>query len=138
MVTGFDYLAHDKSLQHHWLRRFAAVTIDALIIYAPISVLLGALGAHLLFPWFLIGGLFFLYCALFDLVIGGTVGKMLLRLKTVSMVGQINAAQALMRNITKVFVPVLLLDWIIGMAVDTADPRQKWTDKLARTSVMLY
>jgi hypothetical protein len=32
----------------------------------------------------------------------------------------------------------LLLDWIVGMAVDTNDPRQKWTDQVARTSVILY
>lgn len=138
MVTGFDYLGHDKALQEHWLRRFAAVIIDALLIYVPVSILFKILGTPLLFPWFLTGGLFFLYAALFDIAIGGTVGKMLLRLKTVSMTGQVNVAQALMRNVSKVFGPLLLLDWIIGMAVDTHDPRQKWTDRIARTSVMLY
>lgn len=138
MVTGFDYLSRDKALQEHWLRRFVAIIIDALIIYVPISLMFRLLGTPLLFPWFLTGGVFFLYCALFDMAIGGTVGKMLMRLKTVSMTGQINIAQGLMRNVTKVFGPLLLLDWIIGMAVDTHDPRQKWTDQVAKTSVMLY
>ncbi len=138
MVTGFDFLSQDKALQEHWVRRFAAIVIDALIIYVPISLLFRVLGTPLLFPWFLTGGLFFLCCALFDATIGGTVGKMLLRLKTVSMTGKIDLAQAIMRNVSKVFAIFLLLDWVIGMAVDTKDPRQKWTDQLAKTSVMLY
>ena len=85
-----------------------------------------------------LGALFFVYCAFFEYVIGGTVGKMLMRLKVVSISGKVDVAQALMRNISKIFWPLLLLDWIIGMAVDTQDPRQKWTDKIARTSVMLH
>jgi uncharacterized RDD family membrane protein YckC len=138
MVTGFDYLSRDKALQEHWLRRFVALVIDALVIYVPLSLLSWAVHWGLLFPFFVMGGIFFLYCALFDMVVGGTVGKMLLRLKTVSTSGQINIAQALMRNVTKVFWPLLLIDWILGLAVDTQDPRQKWTDQVARTSVMLY
>jgi len=138
MVTGFDYLSHDKALQEHWLRRFVAIIIDALVIYIPLSLLSWLVSWALLWPFFVMGGIFFLYCALFDTVVGGTVGKMLLRLKTVSVTGQINIAQALMRNVSKVFFPLLLIDWILGMAVDTQDPRQKWTDQVARTSVMLY
>jgi uncharacterized RDD family membrane protein YckC len=56
----------------------------------------------------------------------------------VSIAGKLDPAQALMRNISKVFLLVLLLDWIIGMLVDTNDPRQKWTDQLANTSVILH
>lgn len=138
MVTGFDYLSRDKALQEHWLRRFVAIVIDALIIYIPISMLFWFVGTPLLFPWFLTGGMFFLYCTLFDVAIGGTLGKMLMRLKSVSTAGKMNFAQGLMRNISKVFGPLLLIDWVIGMAVDTHDPRQKWTDQAARTSVMLY
>ncbi len=138
MVTGFDYLGQDKALQEHWLRRLIAIVVDAVLIYAPVLILLRILGTPILFPGFLTGALFFFYCALFDLAIGGTVGKMLMRLKTVSVTGQVNVSQALMRNVSKVFGPLLLLDWIIGMAVDTHDPRQKWTDQVARTSVMLH
>jgi hypothetical protein len=63
---------------------------------------------------------------------------MLLRLKAVSTTGKMTMAQAFMRNVSKVFAPLLLLDWIIGMAVDTHDPRQKWSDKMASTSVMIH
>jgi uncharacterized RDD family membrane protein YckC len=138
MVTGFDYLSKDSALQQHWLRRIVAIIIDSIIIYAPVSVLFRFAGMSWLFPWWFAGAILFLYAALFDLVIGGTVGKMLLRLKAVPVSGKMTGPQALMRNVSKIFVPLLLLDWIVGMAMDTQDPRQKLTDRLAHTSVMLY
>jgi uncharacterized RDD family membrane protein YckC len=140
MVTGFDYLSRDKALQEHWLRRFVAILIDWIIIWLPVSIFMNILG----FLWhgFVVisveSVLFFLYCALFDYMIGGTVGKMLLKLKAVSVTGKMDSAQALLRNVSKVFAPVLLIDWILGMATDTGDPRQKFTDHLARTSVILH
>ena len=138
MVTGFDYLSRDKALQAHWLRRFVAIVIDALIIYVPVNLFFDFVGAHFSLTFLLTGGLFFAYTALFDALIGGTFGKMLMSLKAVSITGKLDPAQALMRNISKVFLLVLLLDWIIGMLVDTNDPRQKWTDQLANTSVILH
>jgi len=138
MVTGFDYLSKDSALQQHWLRRIVAIIVDGVIIYAPVSVLFGLAGiSWLVYLWFA-GAILFLYAALFDLAIGGTIGKMLLRLKAVPVSGKMTAPQALMRNISKIFWPLLLLDWIVGMAMDTQDPRQKLTDRLANTSVMLY
>lgn len=138
MVTGFDYLSRDKALQAHWLRRFIAIVIDALIIFTPMNWLFGFVGVNFYLTWLLSGGLFFAYTALFDAMIGGTFGKMLMSLKSVSIAGKLDPAQALMRNISKVFFLFLLLDWIIGMLVDTNDPRQKWTDQLANTSVILH
>ena len=139
MVTGFDYLSKDQALQEHWLRRFVAIIVDSILIFAPISILLHTLGGFSwFFPWWWAGAILFLYAALFDSAIGGTVGKLLLHLKSVPITGQMTLAQALMRNVTKIFGPLLLIDWIIGMAVDTHDPRQKWTDQLAKTSVIRY
>jgi len=138
MVTGFDYLSKDKALQSHWLRRFVAIIIDAAIIYIPVNLFFGFLGFNSFIVFFSTGVLFFVYAALFDLLVGGTFGKMLLSLKSVSTRGQLNSSQALMRNISKIFGPLLLLDWIIGMLVDTQDPRQKWTDQMAETSVILH
>jgi len=139
MVTGFDYLSRDQALQEHWLRRFVAIVIDAIIVYAPISIIFSAVGGwHWYSTWWWAGALLFLYATLFDSVIGGTVGKLLMRLKVVPISGQLNTSQALLRNVTKIFGPLLLIDWIIGMAIDTHDPRQKWTDQIARTSVIRY
>jgi hypothetical protein len=138
MVTGFDYLSRDKALQAHWLRRFVAIVIDALIIYVPVNWFFDFVGANFMLTFMLTGGLFFAYAAVFDALIGGTFGKMLMSLKSVSIAGKLDPAQALMRNISKIFAPLLLLDWIVGMLVDTNDPRQKWTDQLANTSVILH
>ena len=138
MVTGFDYLSRDQALQRHWLRRFVAIVIDSIIVFAPTSILFHLVWMSWLFPWWFAGGILFLYASFFDASIGGTLGKMIMSLKAVSTTGQMTLAQAFMRNVSKVFAPLLLLDWIIGMAVDSRDPRQKWTDQLARTSVMLH
>lgn len=137
MVTGFDYLSKDKNLQAHWLRRFVAIVIDALIIYVPISIVFNFLGTSVLFLWIPPGIVFVLYAAVLDAMVGGTFGKLVMSLKSVSLSGKLDVAQTLMRNISKIFVLILLLDWIIGMAIDTSDPRQKWTDQLAGTSVIL-
>ena len=138
MVTGFDYLSRDQALQRHWLRRFVAIVIDSIIVFAPTSILFHLVGMSWLFPWWFAGGILFLYASFFDASIGGTLGKMIMSLKAVSTTGQMTWAQAFKRNVSKVFAPLLLLDGIIGMAVDSRDPRQKWTDQLARTSVMLH
>lgn len=138
MVTGFDYLSQDKLLQEHWLKRFVAIVIDSLLIWVPLWILFTLLGASFVFSAFTYGGLLFLYSTIFDASAGGTVGKMLLHMKSVSVTGQLTLAQALMRNVSKVFGVLLLLDFIIGMAVDTRDPRQKWTDQMARTAVIVY
>lgn len=138
MVTGFDYLSKDKNLQAHWLRRFVAIVIDAAIIYIPVWILFNFLGTSVLLSWLPIGIAFVLYAALLDSMVGATFGKLLMSLKSVSLSGKLDPAQALMRNISKIFVLILLLDWVIGMAIDTSDPRQKWTDQLAGTSVILH
>jgi len=139
MVTGFDYLSKDSALQEHWIMRFVAILIDGVIIFAPISIIFHTLiGMSWFFSWWWVGAVLFFYSALFDSAVGGTVGKLLMHMKSVSVSGQMNSSQAILRNVTKLFPPLLLIDWIIGMAIDTNDPRQKWTDQLAKTSVIRY
>jgi uncharacterized RDD family membrane protein YckC len=138
MVTGFDYLGHDKALQEHWLRRFGAILIDCVLIYAPTWFLFSFIGDHWSLPGLLSGAFLFLYATLFDSAAGGTVGKMVMHMKVVPISGAMSPSRAVLRNFSKVFPPLLLLDWVIGMAVDTKDPRQKWTDQVAHTSVIVY
>ena len=138
MPTGFDYMGQDKALQQHWLKRFVAIVIDAVLIYAPTVIFMSMLGRDYVGAGLLSGVALFLYSSLFDFAVGGTVGKLILHMKSVSMTGPLSLSQALMRNVAKVFVLLLLLDWIIGMAVETKDPRQKWTDQVAHTSVIVH
>ncbi len=136
MPTGFDYLGHDKALQEHWLKRLVAIVLDAVLIYTPIMVLNAIFGGHYFNAGLFSGVALFLYASLFDFSVGGTVGKLVVGMKAVPMSGGMTMSRALMRNVTKVFGLLLLLDWIIGMAVETRDPRQKWTDQVAHTSVI--
>jgi len=136
MVTGFDYLSQDKMLQEHWLKRFVAVVIDFAIVYTPIWIIGTVLGYPYMFPGFFSGVALFTYAFLFESAIGGTVGKMIVHLKAVPLHGTMTPSQALIRNVSKVFPLFLFLDWLVGMAVDTKDPRQKWLDQVAHTSVI--
>ena len=136
MPTGFDYLSHDNALQIHWVKRLVAIVIDSLLIWVPLMIFFTLLGFHPVLPSLLFGPLLFVYAAMFELMTGGTLGKMLMHMKAVSMHGHMTSVQAFVRNFSKVFPVILLLDWIIGMAVETTDPRQKWSDKLVHTAVI--
>ena len=139
MPTGFDYLGQDRALQQHWLKRFAAIIVDAMLIYVPVVVLVSVLAGRSYVGAGLLSGLaLFAYSSLFDSAVGGTVGKIIMRMKSVSMTGQLTLSQSLVRNASKVFALFLLLDWVIGMAVETKDPRQKWMDQVAHTSVIAH
>jgi len=136
MVTGFDYLSRDQTLQTHWLKRFVAIVIDWLVIWLPLLVFFWIFGFGAVLPSLVFWPLLFLYSAVFEYSIGGTLGKILMHLKAVSTVGKLSTAQAFMRNLSKVFGLFLLLDWVIGMLTDTQDPRQKWLDQMSKTSVI--
>jgi uncharacterized RDD family membrane protein YckC len=138
MPTGFDYIGQDSALQQHWLKRFIAIIVDAVIVYVPTVVFISVIGGHYFSAGLLSGVFLFLYSALFDFAVGGTVGKLVLQMKAVSMKGRLSFPQAMMRNAAKVFAPLLLIDLVIGLAVETKDPRQKWTDQLAHTSVIVH
>ncbi len=138
MPTGFDYLGQDKALQEHWLKRFVAIILDALLVYTPIMVFSTIFGGGYFGAGLISGIALFLYASLFDLSAGGTVGKMVVHMRAVPMAGEMTLSRALLRNFTKIFGLLLLLDWIIGMAVETRDPRQKWTDQVAHTSVIVH
>lgn len=138
MVTGFDYLSQDKQLQEHWFRRFVAILLDGAIVYIPLLLLGTVIGAPYVFTGFFSGVALFLYSFLFESAVGGTIGKMAFHMKTVPMHGAMSPSQAMLRNLSKVFVLFLFLDWVLGMMVDTKDPRQKWMDMVAHTSVILY
>lgn len=136
MVTGFDYLSQDKALQEHWMKRFVAILVDFVIVYLPLWFFFDVAGVKYLLVGSVSGIVLFAYAVVFDLGAGGTPGKMLMHLRAVPLVGRMSAGQSVMRNLSKVFPVLLLLDWVIGMAVDTHDPRQKWTDQVAKTAVI--
>jgi uncharacterized RDD family membrane protein YckC len=137
----------------HWALRFIALLIDGIILgivawiitsFALVGLLFtGSFyafwlgwGYTLVFP-LIIGIMMVLYFLVLEIAWGGTIGKRImgLRVQTVNG-GTINFGQALIRNISKIYWLLLLLDWIIGIATAGKDRRQKYTDRIAGTTVV--
>jgi uncharacterized RDD family membrane protein YckC len=144
MSTAFNKIGIDRQLQDHWLRRLIAGIIDSIIIsiVSWIISVLAAIPALFLGGAFIIGGfsflhgiLFFLYAAFLEYSHGATIGKQIMNLKVTTTEG--NAAsldRTLIRNISKIHWILLLIDILIGMAT-VGDPRQKYSDRFAGTTV---
>jgi uncharacterized RDD family membrane protein YckC len=134
---------------NHWLIRLVAFIIDSIIIgivafiiyFVAIVALISSGGLYLWGPFlllaFILGILELLYFMFMDAYYGGTLGKRILGLQ-VQMVngGKVTLDKAFIRNISKIFWLFLLLDWIIGVATQGPDQRQKYTDRIAGTTVV--
>ncbi|MCW4025741.1 MAG: RDD family protein [Candidatus Bathyarchaeota archaeon] len=131
----------------HWIYRLIAYVIDFVIIYIPaiiISIILafatafisGFFGGVAFMAYLLSGVLLFLYFSVLDVMWGGTIGKRIfgLHVQTVNG-GRITYGQSIVRNISKFFGPILLLDWLLGVILQ-GDKRQKFTDRIANTVVV--
>ncbi len=138
-ATLLDYLSHYKGLQYHWARRLVAILFDAIIILLPVYVILVFTSIYF---WGFFGFLgfsgivLFLYSAVFEYLWGGTIGKMILGLKVVSTRGKLEPQDTLIRNISKVYSILLLIELIITLVVETTDAHQRFLDKIARTTVV--
>ena len=142
---------------NHWLYRFIALIIDSIIIGIPAYIVFfiiegllwpsfGFYGFYYSFaPWwssylllpFILGLLEVFYFAILDTSWGATIGKRVLGLH-VQMVngGKVDFGKAFIRNISKIYPLFLLLDWLVGIATPGADRRQKYTDRIAGTTVV--
>jgi uncharacterized RDD family membrane protein YckC len=144
---------------NHWIFRWIAAIIDSIIpfvvgyvifyiILAPMlwTVNLGFLGAKivavpfwasLLYP-FIAGLIWVLYSAFMEASWNGqTIGKKVLSLQ-VQMVngGKVDFGKAFTRNISKIYGLLLLIDWILGIATQGSDKRQRYFDRIAGTTVV--
>jgi uncharacterized RDD family membrane protein YckC len=136
---------------NHWLYRFLAIIIDYIIIGIPIYLIWNfvfwsifwsgawwilAYGTWLLLPLFW-GLIEVIYFVILDVSWGATIGKRVLGLQ-VQMVGggKVQFGKAFIRNISKIYPLFLLLDWIIGIVTPGPDRRQKYTDRMAGTTVV--
>jgi uncharacterized RDD family membrane protein YckC len=136
---------------NHWLYRFLALIIDSIIIGIPVYIIWNFVfwslfwsgawwmlgyGSWLLLP-LLLGIIEVFYFVILDVSWGATVGKRVLGLQ-VQMVdgGKVPFGKAFIRNISKIYWLFLLLDWIIGIATPGPDRRQKYTDRMAGTTVV--
>jgi uncharacterized RDD family membrane protein YckC len=148
-VSGFDTLTKDSAAQSYWLERLVAYIVDAIIVFVVFFALIalaalpfffagGIAGFGFIFGSFaLLGGLIFvLYFAVMESSSGASIGKRLFHLKVHSKTGSNPTfADAFIRNITKIYPLLLLLDVIVGLAVSKGY-QQKWTDNYVGTSVV--
>lgn len=146
MVSALNIIGSDRSLQEHWLRRIVAVFVDS-IIAIVIGMFLTWLTLLLLkwelpFVWTLLlpnysGVLLFLYYFVLESTGGrASVGKRIMGLRVIAMSGDVDLGKAAIRNVSKIYLPFLLLDWVVGF-VSEGDPKQKWLDRVAGTTVVV-
>jgi uncharacterized RDD family membrane protein YckC len=137
---------------NHWLLRLLAFIIDSIIIgivayiifYFVILSLLWGGGLWFWWGWgfylvlsFVIGILELLYFVVMEASSGATLGKKVLGLQVQMVNGsKVTFDKAFIRNISKIFWLFLLLDWILGVATPGHDQRQKYTDRIAGTTVI--
>jgi len=145
-----DAVMKESSAQIYWVRRVIAYVIDAIIVFFVLLILVaiaivpflvlsgpGVFGAILgsVFT-FLFGVILFLYFVVFEVLAGASIGKRVMGLKVVASGGRPpNAVEALVRNVSKLYWLLLILDVIVGLAVSKGYA-QKYTDKLMGTSVV--
>jgi uncharacterized RDD family membrane protein YckC len=136
---------------NHWLLRLIAFIIDciligivaAIIFFFVIASWLFSGGAFFAWGWgwwvgfpFLLGILELLYFVVMDVYYGGTLGKRFLGLQVQTVNGsKVTADKAFIRNISKIYWLFLLIDWILAIAIPGHDQRQKYTDRIAGTTV---
>jgi uncharacterized RDD family membrane protein YckC len=155
-LSGIDAIRKSQQARDYWIRRVVALVIDSIAV----SIIIGVIAAIIYIPYVIsqvISGGFFktpsallqfwsfpfvvgigliLYYPLSEITWGATLGKFIMGLKVTTINGERpNLGQAFLRNISKIYWLLLLLDVIFGLAIQ-ADYRQKLSDKYAGTVVV--
>ncbi len=136
----------DPHLQEHWIKRLIAYIVDSIIVGIATTITLAIIMLPvfianpagffniLSFP-FAMGLLYILYFPIAETMYGATIGKRLLGLKVVTKTGgKPSFEKAFIRNISKIHGVLLLLD-LIGGLITSKDLHQKYTDRIANTTV---
>ena len=148
-VSGFDTLTKDQKAQEYWVERLVAIIVDFVIVYVVLGIItflisipafltggLGVFGAVFGVLAFLWGLVFVLYNAAMETSSGASIGKRIFHLKVTSKTGSNPAfGEAFIRNISKIYWLLLLLDVIVGLAI-TKDYHQKYSDHFLGTKVV--
>lgn len=149
-TNGFETLMRESAAQQYWIKRLVALIIDAIIV----GIVVAIIAAVLAIPAFLLSGAgaltflfagFFtvvagivlvLYFTLADVTAGATIGKRVLGLKVTKVGGGYpNIVEAFVRNISKIYWLLLLLDVVVGLAI-SKQYTQKYSDRLIGTEVV--
>src|SRR5947199_10249314 len=136
MVSGFDLLGHNRTLQIHWLKRVIAFFLDLVTVFAPLWSFLFFENIRAAWVYGVVGGIaLYAYSTFSEAVTRTTVGKYIVGLEIRSLRGPMSLSKAAVRNFPKLFwFAFPLLDTLAGLVVD-GDPRQRWSDKILGTTV---
>lgn len=149
-LSGFETLTKDQKAQEYWVQRFVAFIIDTVIVYAILAIITFAIAIPFLFTGafgvagFLFGGvfsflwglIFVLYFTVAESTSGASIGKRIFKLKVVTKTGSYpNFVEAFVRNVSKIYWLLLLLDVVIGLALSHGY-QQKYSDSLMGTKVV--
>ena len=137
--TALDIIEHNKPLQEHWIRRFIAALIDVVIVFV-LATIIGIILAIGLGPFSIIFNailaLFWVfYSAIMEYLYGATIGKMLMNLRVQSLKGPLDLYKTMLRNLSKIHGVLLIIDTVVGMLTE-GDPRQRFLDRIAETTVV--
>jgi len=130
----------------HWLVRLVALIIDSIICFVPyiiIYLIIAVADTHFfIYGGFVVGPFIFgiievLYFVFLDVSWGATVGKRILGLKVQTVNGgKVPYDKAFIRNISKIYWLFLLIDWLIAIVTPGTDRRQKYSDRIAGTTIV--
>lgn len=148
-VSGFETLTKDTKAQSYWVERLIAFFIDAVIVLVAFAIIAALISVPFLFSggpgvfglvfstlWVLEGLVLVLYFAIFETSSGATIGKRIFSLKVKSKTGgNPTFGEAFIRNLSKLYWLLLLLDVIVGLAVSKGY-QQKYSDSFIGTTVV--
>lgn len=151
--SGIEALAGSRVAQEYWIRRLIAYVIDTIALSVAVALVTIVLLVPLTIGAILTGGAFvsaysfgvfplivglisLLYFPVLESSRGATLGKMVMGLKVQTIDGgKPRVLQALLRNVSKVYWPLVLLDVLLGL-VFQRDYRKKLSDYFVGTVVV--
>jgi uncharacterized RDD family membrane protein YckC len=155
MSAGYGSPGPQVDMANHWLLRIVAAIIDSIpwtiigwVIWwalafnagAPLATAFG--GASWAIWVFLVPIFYGLFWVIYSTVMessasGATFGKRFMGLQVQMLNGsRANFNKAFVRNISKILWIIFLIDILIGVATPGPDPRQRYFDRLAGTTVV--
>jgi uncharacterized RDD family membrane protein YckC len=148
-MSGIDALAKDHRAQEYWVERLIALIVDYVIVYAVLGIITAVIAIPAMFTGgaaffgvvfggvaVLWGVVFVVYNALMEASSGASIGKKLFRLKVVSRrSSNPTFAEAFVRNLSKIYWLLLLLDVIVGLGISRGY-QQKYSDHGMGTAVV--
>ncbi len=153
-VSGLSALMNDSAAQVYWLRRLFAYVIDAAIVYLVIGLAIALTALPAFFRGLFVPGyspqlplfgayygtvaslLFILYFTIAEASYGKTIGKGILGLLVTKEGGQKpGLATSFLRNLSKIYWVLLLLDVVMGLALEVGYMK-KYSDRFLGTKVV--